>query len=287
MSTSTAPLSFSNEAAGGGEDRFAFGRNWSRFLTRLTPERIGAAEASLRDMLQCDDLCGKRFLDVGSGSGLFSLAARRLGAEVTSFDYDADSVACTRELRRRFFPGDPRWHVGPGSALDPAFMHALGTFDVVYSWGVLHHTGDLWRALELAGLAVAPNGQLFIAIYNDAGSQTARWSRIKRRYCRLPRPLQVPFAIAVSAPGEGKALLRAAATGRPGQYFSQWRADARRTRGMSRWHDLIDWVGGYPYEAARVDQVFDACRARGFTLERLTSGLGLGCNEFVFRRLGR
>jgi 2-polyprenyl-3-methyl-5-hydroxy-6-metoxy-1,4-benzoquinol methylase len=282
--TSSAGLAIAEATTIVPEERFAFGRNWARFLAHLTPGRISAAEESLRQMLQANTLSGRRFLDIGSGSGLFSLAARRLGAEVHSFDYDADSVACTRELRRRYFPGDPLWQVEQGSALDEQYMRSLGTFDVVYSWGVLHHTGDMWRAIELASRAVAPGGQLFIAIYNHVGSQTTRWARIKRVYCRLPRPLQLPFALLVSAPGEAKSLARALVAGRPAAYFQSWSSRTPRTRGMNKWHDLIDWVGGYPYEAARVDEVFDACRQRGFTLERLAAGHGLGCNEFVFRR---
>src|SRR6476661_7748990 len=129
-------------------ERFKFGENWSAFLARLNDERVAQAEASLRDMLETDTLAGKRFLDAGSGSGLFSLAARRLGATVHSFDYDPASVACTRELKRRYFPEDPSWTVDEASVLDKAYLAGLGQFDIVYSWGVLHHTGAMWEALD-------------------------------------------------------------------------------------------------------------------------------------------
>lgn len=265
-------------------DRFAFGRNWARFLAVLDEEHIAAAEQALRDMLETDRLDGRSFLDIGSGSGLASLAARRLGARVHSFDYDPQSVACTAALRRRYCPHDPDWTVEQGSVLDAAYIRSLGSFDIVYSWGVLHHTGRMWEALALAAEPVAEGGRLFVAIYNDTGSQSRRWRRIKQIYNRLPRGLRLPFAAAVLAPGEAKALARACLTGRPGEYLRLW-AGYRRRRGMSRWHDLIDWVGGYPYEFARPEEIFDFYRARGFTLVRLKcGGVGLGCNEFVFER---
>src|SRR5215467_14648711 len=153
--------------------RFEFGKNWRRFLESVNDVRIQEAEQSLREMLRIKTLQGKSFLDVGSGSGLFSLAARRLGARVHSFDYDPHSVACTAELKRRFFEGDGMWSVETGSALDAGYLQSLGQFDVVYSWGVLHHTGDMWAGLDNVRLAVAPTGKLFIAIYNDMGSQSA------------------------------------------------------------------------------------------------------------------
>ena len=131
-------------------ERFEFGKNWSRFLSLLNDERIAAAQNSLKHMLGVEDLRGKSFLDIGSGSGLFSLVARRLGARVHSFDYDPHSVACTKELRRRYFPGDAEWTVEGGSALDADYLKSLGEFDVVYSWGVLHHTGQMWQALDNA-----------------------------------------------------------------------------------------------------------------------------------------
>jgi 2-polyprenyl-6-hydroxyphenyl methylase/3-demethylubiquinone-9 3-methyltransferase len=265
-------------------ERFEFGSNWARFLDVLDDRRIEAAERGLRGMLRVQRLDGLRFLDIGSGSGLSSLAARRLGAQVHSFDYDPQSVACTNELRRRYFPADPGWVVERGSALDPEYVKSLGTFDVVYSWGVLHHTGRMWEALDLAALPVARGGRLFIAIYNDTGSQSRRWRTIKRTYNTLPRVARAPFAIAVSLPEELKAMARAVLTRRPGDYLRSWTAYSSR-RGMSKWHDIVDWVGGYPYEFATPDQIFEFYRARGFTLVNMNcGGIGLGCNQFVFSR---
>lgn len=281
MSTSAIQVDVAARAADPSADRFEFGQNWQRFLSVLTEDRIKYAELSLQQLLGVEDLVARSFLDIGSGSGLFSLAARRLGARVHSFDYDLESVACTRQLRHRYFPNDPDWRVEPGSALDRAYVERLGRFDVVYSWGVLHHTGDMWRALEHACLPVAPGGKLVVALYNDMGTQSDRWRAIKRTYTRLWRPLRAPYAVAVSLPSELKSAARAILRRRPMDYVRSWtRRDEQR--GMSRWHDIVDWVGGYPYEVARPDAVFAFFRERGFVLDGMKMGGGLGCNEFLF-----
>lgn len=275
-------LSHAQEIAEG--ERFEFGANWQKFLTLLDDQRIAQAEQSLKTMLETGSLVGCSFLDIGSGSGLFSLAARRLGARVRSFDYDPQSVACTRELRRRFYPDDADWRIEAGSVLDETFLQSLGKFDYVYSWGVLHHTGEMWRALRHAALPVAPGGKLFIAIYNDTGTQAARWKWIKKTYNEMPRFLKTPFAVAVSAPGELKSALRSVLTLRPHDYVRSW-THYDQNRGMSHWRDIIDWVGGYPYEVAAPEEIFEFYRAKGFALTKLRcGGVGLGCNEFVFLR---
>jgi 2-polyprenyl-3-methyl-5-hydroxy-6-metoxy-1,4-benzoquinol methylase len=268
------------------ETRFKFGDNWARFLRVLNQARVDTATASLREKLEAQDLRGRRFLDIGSGSGLFSLAARRLGADVHSFDYDPQSVACTAELRRRYFPGDPEWRVEQGSVLDEAYIRGLGTFDVVYSWGVLHHTGAMWRAMELATNAVAPGGRFFISIYNKQHPFVMRWTTwMKKATASMPRVGQAAVAaayLALHAPLEMLPDLRRGRNPLPG--YLGYGAD----RGMSRWHDAVDWVSGYPYETASPDEVFAFCRRRGFILDRLkTSGGGHGCNEFVFTRAAR
>jgi 2-polyprenyl-6-hydroxyphenyl methylase/3-demethylubiquinone-9 3-methyltransferase len=270
-----------NELALG--ERFAFGKNWQQFLPLVDGARIRRAEESLAKMLGEPSLADKTFLDIGCGSGLFSLAARRLGARVHSFDVDPDSVRCTSALRKQFLPADPGWTVEQGSVLNDAYLESLGTFDVVYSWGVLHHTGNMWPAIDAASRRVGPNGKLFIAIYNDLGSRTRRWWNIKRTYNKLPGPLRAPFIGLVMAPEELKALARETLRGRPGNYFRLWTECG--DRGMNRWRDMVDWVGGYPYEYATPDKVFEFCRDRGFRLFNLRcGGVGLGCNEFVFER---
>src|SRR5436189_1546930 len=146
--------------------RFEFGKNWSQFLTTIDEERISVAEQSLKEMLEVDHLQGKSFLDIGSGSGLFSLAARKLGARVHSFDFDEDSVLCTARLRDRYFAGDGEWTTEQGSILDAEYVRSLGTFDVVYAWGVLHHTGAMRDALGAAARLVAAGGVFAFALYH-------------------------------------------------------------------------------------------------------------------------
>jgi 2-polyprenyl-3-methyl-5-hydroxy-6-metoxy-1,4-benzoquinol methylase len=258
-------------------ERFEFGNNWRRFLEDLTPGRVAAAEQSLRDMLEISNLEGKRFLDIGCGSGLFSLAARRLGARVLSFDYDPQSVACTMELRRRYFDGDANWRIEEGSALDRDYMQKLGKFDVVYSWGVLHHTGAMWKALENASLLVRSGGVLFIALYNNQGGVSRRWRTIKRAYNRFPILRGALLALSfLHLYGTG--IIRGVLRGRPLQIF-----ESHKERGMSLWRDLIDWVGGYPFEVADSGEVFEFFKKRGFHLAQLKTTHSLGCNEFIFR----
>ena len=263
--------------------RFGFGKNWRRFLGVLDEERIAEAEKSLRRMLGPEGLRGKSFLDVGSGSGLFSLAAARLGARrVHSFDLDPDSVACTEELKRRYRPGMENWTIERGSVLDEKYLESLGQFDLVYSWGVLHHTGDMWRALEAVASRVAPGGQLFIAIYNDQGLISKAWRVIKRTYnAGWPGRILVTgtFVPIFIARGLGADLLR-------GRSPLRRYRDYKRQRGMSIVHDWLDWLGGYPFEVAKPEEIIEFYRRRAFSITRIERRHRLGNNEFVFVREG-
>lgn len=262
--------------------RFAFGRNWRSYLGVLTEARISDAEASLRQMIGADRLAGASFVDVGSGSGLFSLAASRLGAaRVHSFDFDPDSVACTEELRRVYGPLSGAWTVERGSALDADYIAALGEWDIVYSWGVLHHTGAMWQALDNVTRLVKSGGLLFISIYNDQGPVSHGWKAVKHTYNKgiagklAVMSVFVPYFVVRGIAADVLRLRN------PIDRYREY----RRTRGMSMTHDWKDWLGGYPFEVAKPEEIFEFYRRRGFALERLTTcGGRLGCNEFVFRR---
>ena len=260
-------------------ERFAFGANWALFLRDLDEARIERAAETLCEMLQIDSLVGRRFIDIGSGSGLFSLAAKRLGAQVHSLDYDGESVACTAELKRRYFPDDDGWTVEQASVLDDEHLRKLGEWDVVYSWGVLHHTGDMWQALENVAPLVAPGGMLYIAIYNDQGGASRRWAWVKKTYNaqRLSRPFLLLYGL---YKGWAANLLVDAIKLHP---FRSWR-HYRQERGMSPWRDNVDWVGGWPFEVATPDVLVRFYHDRGFQLTNLITRQGWGCNELAFRR---
>jgi len=267
------------------QERFAFGKNWSGFLKHLTEERIQEAEKSLVEKLDLSDLKGKTFLDIGSGSGLFSLAAHRLGATVFSFDYDKDSVACTQYLKEKYGnqTDGTAWSVQQGSVLDQAFLAQFSKADIVYSWGVLHHTGHMMQAFENVSGLVKDGGYLFLSIYNDQGKASKRWKWIKENYNRSES--FVKFLLLLCCLFRLWACTVTKDFLRSGNPLKTWVDYQKNNRGMSAWYDLIDWVGGYPFEVATPEVVFDFFKKKGFSLSYLkTCAGGLGCNEFVFRK---
>jgi 2-polyprenyl-3-methyl-5-hydroxy-6-metoxy-1,4-benzoquinol methylase len=262
-------------------ERFEFGANWARFLSMINDERIEEAKTSLKKMLGTESLAGQTFLDVGSGSGLFSLAARMLGAKVHSFDYDPQSFACTVELKQRYFSADPDWTVEQGSVLDKEYLSRLGQYDVVYSWGVLHHTGKMWEGLANVAALVKDRGRLYIAIYNKQKFLTAYWTSVKRIYNQVGVVsrllMQMSYFLFFSIE------LFVADVLRRRNPILQYKGTGRR--GMSIYYDVVDWIGGWPFEVATPEEVFRFMSKCEFVLtELVTCGGNHGCNEFVFRR---
>lgn len=264
------------------DDAFGFGRNWQEYLAEhLDPERERIAAESLSALVE-RDLDGKTFLDVGCGSGLFSLCAHRAGAAVTSMDVDPDSVAATASLRQSVGAPDS-WRVIHGSILDAAVVEELPVADVVYSWGVLHHTGDMQTAIRNAASRVAPGGLFAIAIYNRANRRilhSARWARIKRRYNHSPRPVQRLMELLYAAYWTATRLYH-------GQNPLKEAREYKRLRGMALRTDLVDWLGGWPYEYATAEEIVRFCeRECGLRTVKVIpeDPKGLGNHELVFER---
>ncbi|MEZ5305862.1 MAG: class I SAM-dependent methyltransferase [Pyrinomonadaceae bacterium] len=259
--------------------RFEFGKNWKEYLSTLTDEKQIISRQSMAELLETDDLEGKTFLDIGSGSGLSSLSARSMGATVSSFDFDPNSVECTRSLKASFFEEDKDWSVTEGSVLDKEFLESLGQFDIVYSWGVLHHTGSMWEAISNASERVRPGGTFFIALYNDQGKKSVMWKRVKEIYCSgtLGRWAMSAVFLPYFAFWQ---LVQSVRTGT--NSFREY----KQNRGMNVTHDWYDWLGGLPFEVAGIEETVEFMRERGFELKNLKSANGsLGNNEFVFKRV--
>ena len=211
------------------------------------------------------------------------MAARDLGAKVVSVDIDDSSLECAKYLKSKFYPNDKNWIILKGSALDKKFLDSLGKFDIVYSWGVLHHTGDMWEALEYVGSLIKDNGLLYIALYNKHKGfpfSSEDWLKIKKLYNKSPKIgkklLEILFAfyniMAI-------VLIRKS---NPITYIKNY--DKISGRGMDFWTDLVDWLGGYPYEFASIDEICKFFERKGFKLIKLNKSDGYGCNEFLFKK---
>ncbi|MFZ4790960.1 MAG: class I SAM-dependent methyltransferase [Candidatus Competibacteraceae bacterium] len=260
--------------------RFQFGLNWQNFTHTLDEEKISDATQSLSKMLAKESLKGCNFLDAGCGSGLFSLAACRLGVDsVVSFDYDPDSVHCAAALRDKF-GSTYNWQVFSGDVLDKTWLTALGRFDIVYSWGVLHHTGKMWEALENITLCVKDNGLLFISIYNAQGWISHVWKFIKKFYNTSPKFLRWLMASCWFLVVMVNRVIRNLWAKKP---LSEWFKGSER--GMNLWYDTVDWMGGYPFETAKPSELVDFFTKRGFKLITKKLKTGSGCNELVLRKI--
>jgi 2-polyprenyl-6-hydroxyphenyl methylase/3-demethylubiquinone-9 3-methyltransferase len=263
---------------------FAFGENWASYAQGVGESEIEEAQAGLKRLLGDTDLKGKRFLDIGCGSGIHSLAAIRLGAaSVVAVDLDPGSVATARAVLERHGSGG-EFKVEQISVfeLDPV---RLGTFDVVYSWGVLHHTGDMHRALRKAAGMTAPGGMFLFALYRRTWL-CSLWTLEKQWYAKAT-PAQQKWARGIYL------FLFRLGLWVTGRSMGRYMANYRTRRGMDFPHDVHDWLGGYPYESISPGKVDDLMKELGFTHVRsfLISRwrkpvklFGSGCDEYVYRR---
>lgn len=260
--------------------RFEFGKNWKQFIERnLRPEQIAVSRQHLLSFLALSDLRGRTFLDIGCGSGLHSLAAFHAGAErIVSFDYDPKSVEAT-EICRRYAGEPPTWTIQQGSVLDAGFIETLPQADIVYSWGVLHHTGDVWAAIRNAATRVPRGGLFYIALYSadvQVDPSPEFWLDVKRRYVAgsrwMRRRLELWY---IWRFGMNRRVLSL-------PLVIKRAIEYRRNRGMSYLTDIRDWLGGWPMEFVKDADAVAFCETLGLSLVRMKTGEAN--TEFLFRR---
>lgn len=261
------------------ELRFEFGKNWQSFLAHHMDEnRLAVSMQHMLDFTGLASLNGLRMLDIGSGSGLHSLAAIKAGAkEVVSFDYDQHSVLATQQLWKQ--AGSPaNWRITQGSVLDENFIKSLGTFDIVYCWGVLHHTGQMDLALTTSLQTIAPNGLYYFALYDSDWSPEPPefWLDLKQKYVKsgiIKRRLYDLWYIWRFYLKKNPLNL---------SDFLKKKREYNKHRGMDIIHDIRDWMGGWPMEYSRFPEILQLLDKNGFEYKK--SKMGQIVTEYLFTK---
>lgn len=253
---------------------FSFGENWKKFLNTVGEKEISKAREDIKQWVGEENILNKKIIDIGSGSGIHSLAFYLMGAkELISFDYDIYSVEATRELWKK--AGSPsNWNLFQGSILDKNCITNLGKFDIVYSWGVLHHTGEMWNAIENSIQMIAKNGLLLIAIYIK-GPQYEKHLKTKRKYNKASelwkKVMVYRYVLSV--------IMHRLRTGK-----NPFNWNEKKERGMNVYNDIIDWMGGLPYEVASKEEIIGFCKEKNLEIKKVIEAkFEGGCSIYLFQ----
>lgn len=250
---------------------FSFGDNWKNFLQTVNEKEIIKAKSNIQQMLGPDTVVGKNIIDIGCGSGIHSLSYLLLGANsVFSFDYDKNSVEATQQVWTET-DKPSNWKIEHGSILDDRYISKFEKFDIVYSWGVLHHSGNMWKAIENAFKLVKPGGYIWLSLYCRTNTYK-KDLKLKQKYNKANRLGKSLMESKVILHLMISLLIR---------FQNPFKWNKKKERGMNTYHDIVDWLGGLPYEVASADEILQYGLKKGFKLIKITTGEA--CQDYVFK----
>ena len=256
---------------------FKFGENWKNFSNLIDNNRLKEAVTSLKKLTNKKSLNNLSFLDIGCGSGLSSLAAIQLNCKkIYAIDQDEQSIKTTKKVLQK-----SRFKKVKVEKKDLFTLNEKEKFNIVYSWGVLHHTGNMLEAIKKSTKMVSKNGILILALYKKT-KLCNLWKIEKYIYKSSPKVIQnfiknlfiFLFKLAM--------ILKR-------KNFSNYINDYKTKRGMDFYHDVHDWLGGYPYESISIEEIskimdkFGYKMIRSFQVKKQIGFFGTGCDEYVFK----
>lgn len=253
---------------------FDFGENWEKFsIGTLNSAKFLECKNSLASLIGVQNLNGLSFLDVGCGSGVFSISAKELGAaKVVGIDVNPKCIATSKRNQEVLLGKTSGIAFVLLSVFDEAGVRNLGPFDVTYAWGSLHQTGDMWRAVDIASQTVKKEGLFVLALYNKHFTAPF-WDAVKYVYNYSPSWMKKALAIVFTG------IIFVA------KFAVTFKNPLKKERGMNFYYDVVDWIGGYPCQYASKEEVLSFMATRGFRLVRhVPPAVPTGNNEFVFVR---
>jgi 2-polyprenyl-6-hydroxyphenyl methylase/3-demethylubiquinone-9 3-methyltransferase len=272
-------------------ERFDFGENWKNYNKKyLTEDKIRQANEAFIKFTEIQTLKELTVVDIGCGSGIHSLNFSRMNPKLLlSFDYDYKSVEATNYLKE--VHKNKNWDVKQGSILDEKFLLRMPQFDLVYAWGVLHHTGNVWLAIKNSCDLVSEGGILYLALYSSdvkmLNRESTYWLKVKKKYNQsgfiVKRLIELSFISrekSLSALNFLRVLIKSLVSRQKNKtkFFSR----QKRYRGMSYLIDVRDWLGGWPMEYVSDDAVIELISSKNFVLKKIKKGEA--CTEFLFKK---
>jgi SAM-dependent methyltransferase len=155
--------------------------------------------------VSAEELPGRTLLDAGCGNGELTRAVAEYGLEVVAMDFSRSVDGARRRLFEQGYPVSHRVHYLQGDVLVPPFLP--GSFDLVHSSGVLHHTPSTERAFRSVARLPRPGGKLYVQLYRRR-ENWVHYTNVALRAVTTRLPMRLLYALCYAATPLHAALSR-------------------------------------------------------------------------------